>query len=303
MHKENSNQGKNDEHEKTYTDYPFECGSINHSKSNHEVIDGSGSMDSKGKIDVITRGERSLESDESNYSETHTNATGRITDPTRRLSPSSSLESSSNDAFKLETVKFESKAYRTASKDEQDDISSHGSSKSEVDNSSPIPTSTNVPSTVISPPIQAMDPSRGYDPKRIPSSVFATKTSPMEWSTASNESLFSIHLGNNSFSQEHAYMFNELYKSGELNKSGEFCMFSPHPFVIPEEKEIGKVSVDMEDSQTNKLPEEPFKSGERSSEDQNKVENPHPVRNFSLSNISGHSRWSANSTHSFAFPM
>ncbi|KAL1216776.1 hypothetical protein V5N11_025273 [Cardamine amara subsp. amara] len=49
-------------------------------------------------------------------------------------------------------------------------------------------------------------------PYRIPSHVFArtTSTAPVEWSTLSNESLFSIHMGNNSFNG------GEYFKSGEL---------------------------------------------------------------------------------------
>ncbi|CAL9240626.1 unnamed protein product [Arabidopsis halleri] len=48
-------------------------------------------------------------------------------------------------------------------------------------------------------------------PYRIPSHVFArtTSTAP-EWSTMSNESLFSIHMGNNSFTG------GDYFKSGEL---------------------------------------------------------------------------------------
>ncbi|CAN0924309.1 hypothetical protein LINGRAHAP2_LOCUS34096 [Linum grandiflorum] len=54
----------------------------------------------------------------------------------------------------------------------------------------------------------------GYDPKRIPSSIFASKSGKgIDWSVASNESLFSIHMGNNSFSRDQIAM---LYKSGEL---------------------------------------------------------------------------------------
>ncbi|ESQ27733.1 hypothetical protein EUTSA_v10018880mg [Eutrema salsugineum] len=47
---------------------------------------------------------------------------------------------------------------------------------------------------------------------RIPSRVFArtTSTAPVEWSTLSNESLFSIHMGNNSFTG------GDYFKSGEL---------------------------------------------------------------------------------------
>ncbi|KAK4765988.1 hypothetical protein SAY87_007630 [Trapa incisa] len=59
----------------------------------------------------------------------------------------------------------------------------------------------------------------GYDPNRIPSSIFNSRTTnPMDWSTTSNESLFSIHMGNNSFSRDHAVL---LYKSGELMKLDE----------------------------------------------------------------------------------
>ncbi|XP_004233664.1 uncharacterized protein [Solanum lycopersicum] len=61
----------------------------------------------------------------------------------------------------------------------------------------------------------------GYDPNRIPSSIFSSKpnSSGMEWSTASNESLFSIHMGNNSFSRD---QFNMMYRSGELLKPEEW---------------------------------------------------------------------------------
>ncbi|KAG8384612.1 hypothetical protein BUALT_Bualt04G0136000 [Buddleja alternifolia] len=65
-----------------------------------------------------------------------------------------------------------------------------------------------------SPPVQTMVHPPGYDPNRIPASVFSTKaTNPAEWSVTSNESLFSIHMGNNSFSRDHAILFG---KSGEF---------------------------------------------------------------------------------------
>jgi len=48
-----------------------------------------------------------------------------------------------------------------------------------------------------SPPVQVMGKSDGFDPNRIPSSIFmrTKSTAPMEWSVASNESLFSIQMG------------------------------------------------------------------------------------------------------------
>ncbi|KAF2325452.1 hypothetical protein GH714_028790 [Hevea brasiliensis] len=64
-----------------------------------------------------------------------------------------------------------------------------------------------VVSMMQSPPTQVMERSRGggagYDPLRIPSAIFETNktTSPVDWSIASNDSLFSLQLGN-SFSRE-----------------------------------------------------------------------------------------------------
>ncbi|CAJ2665795.1 unnamed protein product [Trifolium pratense] len=72
-----------------------------------------------------------------------------------------------------------------------------------------------------SPPPQLMSPSpnSGYDPNRIPSSAFAPKpTSPMDWSVQSNESLFSLHLGNYSFSREQFFAYKY---SGELPKNND----------------------------------------------------------------------------------
>lgn len=80
-----------------------------------------------------------------------------------------------------------------------------------------------------SPPIQVMERPRGYDPDRIPASVFAKPASPVDWSVASTESLFSIQIGNASFSRDHAFKLvgdtnkpNVFSKSGELYISEEF---------------------------------------------------------------------------------
>uniref|UniRef100_A0A1D1Y182 Uncharacterized protein n=1 Tax=Anthurium amnicola TaxID=1678845 RepID=A0A1D1Y182_9ARAE len=55
----------------------------------------------------------------------------------------------------------------------------------------------------------------GYDPNRIPAAVFGTPraTNPVDWSIASNESLFSIHVENSSFSREHGL---QIARSGDL---------------------------------------------------------------------------------------
>ncbi|KAG6523727.1 hypothetical protein ZIOFF_013604 [Zingiber officinale] len=79
------------------------------------------------------------------------------------------------------------------------------------------------------PPIQMMWRSPdGADPNRIPSSIFAGPSSPMEWSAASNESLFSIHGGNSSFTcRDHVTL---MEKSGELNLPAEdHHHHHPHP--------------------------------------------------------------------------
>ncbi|KAK1266347.1 hypothetical protein QJS04_geneDACA002510 [Acorus gramineus] len=59
------------------------------------------------------------------------------------------------------------------------------------------------------------------DPNRIPSSIFnrSKSTTPQEWSVASNESLFSIHVGNSSFSRDHIILFG---KSGELGSLPDY---------------------------------------------------------------------------------
>ncbi|KAJ4960902.1 hypothetical protein NE237_020812 [Protea cynaroides] len=83
-----------------------------------------------------------------------------------------------------------------------------------------------------SPQIQLMGRSEEPDPYRIPSSVFARSksTAPVEWSVASNESLFSIHAGNNSFSRDNIFLMG---RSGELSKSGELLNFPDFPVSRP----------------------------------------------------------------------
>ncbi|KAK6157835.1 hypothetical protein DH2020_012083 [Rehmannia glutinosa] len=77
-------------------------------------------------------------------------------------------------------------------------------------------------SPTLSPPIQVMERPGGFDPNRIPASVFSKSSTPTEWSVASNDSLFSIRIGNSSFSRDHISRIDvDLPKSGELPKSEE----------------------------------------------------------------------------------
>ena len=83
-------------------------------------------------------------------------------------------------------------------------------------------------STTESPPTQVMDQS-GESSYRIPSSVFARtqSTGPAEWSVTSNESLFSIHTGNMSFTKDPAFWRSgELGLPGELSTSGQMFNYS-----------------------------------------------------------------------------
>ncbi|KAJ6765112.1 SMOOTHELIN-LIKE PROTEIN 1 [Salix koriyanagi] len=82
------------------------------------------------------------------------------------------------------------------------------------------------------PPTQVMERTADSNPSaacRIPSSVFArTKSNtPMEWSVASNESVFSIYMGTMSFTRDHQ---NWLGKSGELGFPGD-CTSDSTPLI------------------------------------------------------------------------
>lgn len=138
---------------------------------------------------------------------TNNNGNPFIQDNSFRLSSSSSASfSSSSSSSNSNPLELDMDEKNT--KFEQDD---HQSPTPEWNSSTALPT--------VSPPVQVMGRPTGYDPHRIPSSVFVTKpATAMEWSVASNESLFSIHMGNNSFSRE---QFN-LMKSGELKSPEEW---------------------------------------------------------------------------------
>ncbi|GFZ10912.1 hypothetical protein Acr_22g0003100 [Actinidia rufa] len=105
-----------------------------------------------------------------------------------------------------------------------------------------------------SPPTQVMERPHGFDHHRIPPSIFASKPhSPMDWSVASNESLFSIRLGNSSFSRDAGRKLSgELLKSGDLQKNSnlpEFgeshkaSGFTPPPTIRGKESERKYVNI------------------------------------------------------------
>lgn len=164
---------------------------------------------------------------------------------------------------------------------------SRSSSSSSSSSSYSSPTK-DLPGETDSPPVQVMDReddkgTTDYDPDRIPSSVFETSKSNLQadWSCASNESLFSIHLGRNSFTVD-------MMKSGELYKSGELLAYSPELPMPPPPG--GK--------ETDPLVE----SSKVDDSDDDEKEQP-PAVSWKTPTKSYRSNRSSNSTHSFSFPM
>lgn len=156
-------------------------------------------------------------------------------------------------------------------------------------------------STTQSPPVQTMEQTDSY---RIPSSAFARNksTTPMEWSVASNESLFSIH-GNMSFTRDQSFL---LGRSGELG--------------IPEEPTMTGLSFRYSNGQIPAVDEKSAKLEEGSgvteaaagtkkevlkenAEDNSKEKLSLPDGPLNDSRLSHQSDESRSSVQSFAFPI
>ncbi|KAE9595666.1 hypothetical protein Lal_00031049 [Lupinus albus] len=299
-----------DEHGKICSEAIYDLGSSKCSDSKPDVIDGSG-IGSERQVNIMNGGE----SGKKNYSDTHINGTKSISSATRRSSSYSSSESSSDGFFGMGALKFTTSSASTSKSEKNYVSNSESSSKSEGDNIPPVSTSTfqvcNVTHNqkgmlpTVSPPIQVMDRSGGYDPARIPSEVFDINANPLEWSVASNESLFSLHVGDNSFSREH--MFGEVCMSPELTKSDETNLFIRTPSVIIEEIDTGRNSVNVENPQKVETSDEPFKleEEERLSEDQNEIKNSDHTASSKSSKVNVSSLYhdSENSSRSFPSPI
>lgn len=150
-----------------------------------------------------------------------------------------------------------------------------------------------------SPSMQATGRPAGYDPNRIPSSVFSSKsTTPMEWSVASNESLFSIHIGNSSFSRDHFIMFNN--KSGELARTDELMAI---PATLPRLTASEHDKSKSADVATEASDETTLADWRGSAKDDNKGRGS-PAEDVGFYNtISYRSDESNTSTRSFHFPL
>ncbi|KAF8378581.1 hypothetical protein HHK36_029927 [Tetracentron sinense] len=161
-----------------------------------------------------------------------------------------------------------------------------------------------------SPLIQVMERSGDSNSYRIPASVFARSksTTLMEWSVASNESLFSLHVGNNSLSGDQVFLLSksgELGKSGELTKSGELINFSPRLPLATAASEADKWSVGMgEGLGVTEAAAETMKGVLRATvEDHSKEKTPPDEGVRHSSSICHHFDGSGTSIQSIAFPM
>ncbi|XP_031742104.1 uncharacterized protein LOC105435703 isoform X2 [Cucumis sativus] len=152
-----------------------------------------------------------------------------------------------------------------------------------------------------------------YDPFRIPSAVFQRSSSvtPLEWSIASNESLFSIQVGNNSFSRDQVLMLNELGKSGELTKSGKlkkaedsFVFSSPPAVIMSREAEMKSAEYEADPKMADTIEYNiKDKSGSITDDDLSDRNLPPPAVSWNSSTKSRHSDRSLRSSDSFAFPI
>ncbi|CAA7043230.1 unnamed protein product [Microthlaspi erraticum] len=128
--------------------------------------------------------------EESFFNPTNQNSTSKPEDPIVRLSSASSSSCSS-----IEAEPNPDQSFLNSNNVEQSSPPTQIMERTTNNETATTTTTTSTPSNY-----------------RIPSHVFArtTSTAPAEWSTLSNESLFSIHMGNSSFNR------NDYFKSGEL---------------------------------------------------------------------------------------
>ena len=313
-------QGSKHEETHTHADFIDRSGSSKHSETSSDVIDLTNFIDGSGSSkhsetcsDIIDMTEVIDGTDSSNHSSVHqedaineANQHG----PAKKLGPSSS-DSSLEDFIQVITNKVPKSGESNSSFpnpntdtpheaiEEETDISSNRSTPvSDVGHESVAQQSM---SPTQSPKIQVMDRSVGYDPSRIPRSVFETSksTTPMDWSVASNDSLFSLHIGNNSFSKDRMFLLGD-FKSDELSKSGELTKLSSIPSFPEEEIDRKKIKIG---GATLEVDENSNDAAKVSTEVQNLQNVPRPAVSRNSSSPSRNSDDTRNSAESFAFPV
>ncbi|XP_050277469.1 uncharacterized protein LOC126719026 isoform X2 [Quercus robur] len=325
-------------HEETHThaDFIDRSGSSKHSETCSVVIDGSGSskhsetssdvidltnfIDGSGSSkhsetcsDIIDMTEVIDGTDSSNHSSIHQEDAINEANQhalAKKLGPTSSSDSSLEDVIQIIINKVPKSGESNSSFPNPNTDTPHEAIEEETDISSNRSTPVSdvghesvaqSMSPTQSPKIQVMDRSVGYDPSRIPRSVFETSksTTPMDWSVASNDSLFSLHVGNNSFSKDRMFLFGD-FKSDELSKSGELTKLSSIPSVPKEEIDKKKIKIG---GATLEVDENSNDAAKVSTEAQNLQNVPRPAVSRNSSSPSRNSDDTRNSAESFAFPV
>ncbi|KAG8493147.1 hypothetical protein CXB51_010526 [Gossypium anomalum] len=159
---------------------------------------------------------------------------------------------------------------------------------------------THEPTLMQSPLVQVMDRVAGLDSCKIPSAVFARSKSitPMDWSLPSSESLFSIQLGDNSFSRD--YILSS--KSRELFKSGEFVELSPLAIVL--EGDTVKKGVESDKSEATSISDDVVKDKTGRSIEGQVIEKPaRPMVSWSSDTTAHHSVDNVSGVHPIDFPI
>lgn len=138
-----------------------------------------------------------------------------------------------------------------------------------------------------------------YDPERIPSNVFERCDSliPAEWSTASNESLFSLNVGNASIGRDQA-----LLLSGELKSGPKFQGEN----VIGDLQEIRKIAgLPKPPNQNQHVFRAPIVIQQEEEKDVSLIKDGKQLidKNVHSTSLSLNSNTSEDSNYSFVFPM
>lgn len=132
--------------------------------------------------------------------------------------------------------------------------------------------------TLLSPSVQMMDRDGSDQPQRD-----SLPTLEKNLSTVSNDSLFSLSIGDNAIARDELFSYRD-FKAGDLLKSGELLSFCPSIHIPVDSSDRGK-SFDIEDKA----------SGECEDQSSNS--------NVSWRNIGDNSDESPSSTQSFSYPM
>ncbi|KAJ6910243.1 hypothetical protein NC652_021047 [Populus alba x Populus x berolinensis] len=340
-HPEVSDGSGTSDHEDTYPKLRVRVGSGDNLQRGPEKIDGTeGSKNSESNPEFI---DGSVSSKQRELKLEFTATEGDLHMPFVKSGPSSSspssassLSSSSSSLYDLFDViakesadpgacsDFESlnKAHeitQPASEDHENDTSienSHKSKESECgssDHTLTFPVSDATRESLVhnmsptqSPSLQVMERPGGYDPFRIPSSIFERNKgpAPMDWSAASNESLFSIHVGNNSFSRDHVLLLGDLGLSGDIKQSGELVMFSPPPpkAMVATDNQSSDPALETykQKGGANGISDDTIKDP---AENQNKENKPNQAVSWKSPRTSNLSYESGDSVESFSFPI